>query len=110
MSNAGMGFAKAVQAYNNVAKGDAFGAQGKRSSSIGSQGGDDFASLVKGAINEAIKIGKRSEKLTIQGVNDKADLNHVVTAVAEAEVTLQTVVAVRDKVLEAYKDILRMPI
>ncbi|MCH7865437.1 MAG: flagellar hook-basal body complex protein FliE, partial [Proteobacteria bacterium] len=35
-------------------------------------------------------------------------INQGVTAVAEAEVTLQTVVMVRDKVLEAYREILRM--
>jgi len=34
----------------------------------------------------------------------------VVTAVTNAEVTLQTVVAVRDKVISAYQDILRMPV
>lgn len=71
---------------------------------------EDFASLVQGAIKEAIKIGQRSEQASIAAVRDRADLNEVVTAVAEAEVTLQTVVAVRDKVLEAYKEIIRMPI
>ena len=39
-----------------------------------------------------------------------ADLSQVVTAVAEAETTLQTVIAVRERVIEAYKEILRMPI
>jgi flagellar hook-basal body complex protein FliE len=34
----------------------------------------------------------------------------VVTAVAEADLTLQTVVAVRDRVIEAYQNIMRMPI
>jgi flagellar hook-basal body complex protein FliE len=34
----------------------------------------------------------------------------VVTAVSNAEVTLQTVVAVRDRVVAAYLDILKMPI
>jgi flagellar hook-basal body complex protein FliE len=71
---------------------------------------EDFASLVQGAIKEAIKIGNRSEQMSIAAVRDRADLNEVVTAVAEAETTLQTVVTVRDKVLEAYKDIIRMPI
>jgi flagellar hook-basal body complex protein FliE len=37
-------------------------------------------------------------------------MSNVVTAVAEAEAALQTVVAVRDRVIEAYKDIMRMPI
>ena len=40
----------------------------------------------------------------------KASIDQVVIAVAEAETTLATVVAVRDKVLEAYREILRMPI
>ena len=71
---------------------------------------DDFASLVKGAIKEAVRIGERGEQLSIAGINGKADLNTVVTAVSEAELTLQTVVNVRDKVLEAYRDIIRMPI
>jgi flagellar hook-basal body complex protein FliE len=38
------------------------------------------------------------------------DLTSVVTAVSEAELTLQTVIAVRDRVIEAYKDIMRMPV
>ena len=69
----------------------------------------EFADLVKSAIDEAVKIGERSEQLTIQGINERADVTQVVTAVAEAELTLQTVVTVRDKVIEAYKDIIRMP-
>ncbi len=108
MSNAAAGFASAVKAYSNVANGQAFGSREQQKTP--SAGGDQFASLVRNAIDEAIKIGEKSERLSIQGVNDKADLNQVVTAVAEAEVTLQTVVAVRDKVIDAYKEILRMPI
>jgi flagellar hook-basal body complex protein FliE len=34
----------------------------------------------------------------------------VVAAVHAAEITLQTVVAVRDRMISAYQDILRMPI
>ena len=71
---------------------------------------DDFAALVKTAVKEAVRIGEQSEQLSIAGIQDKADLNTVVTAVAEAELTLHTVVNVRDKVLEAYRDIIRMPI
>ena len=103
-----MGFANAVKAYGDVANGQAFG--GRANKVEPQANGEEFASLVRSAIDEAIKIGEKSEHLSIQGVNDKADLNQVVTAVAEAEVTLQTVVAVRDKVIEAYKEILRMPI
>ncbi len=71
---------------------------------------EDFADLVKGAIKEAVKINQQSENISIAAVAGQADLNEVVTAISEAELTLRTVVSVRDKVIEAYKDILRMPI
>ena len=97
--------ASAINAYTSALKGGPAGIESRDKSPD-----EDFGALVKGAIREAVKIGKQSEKLSVAAINDKADLNQVVTAVAEAEVTLQTVVAVRDKVIDAYKEILRMPI
>ena len=52
----------------------------------------------------------RGEKLSAQSVAGKAELTDVVTAVTSAELTLQTVVAVRDRVISAYQEIMRMPI
>ena len=69
-----------------------------------------FAGLVKGAIKEAVKIGEKQEAISLAAINDRADMNQVVTAIAEAEATLQVVVAVRDKVVDAYKETLRMPV
>lgn len=94
----------AIKAYNEAVKGKPIKPAEPQASP-----GEDFATLVKGAIEEAKKIGEKSERLSIAGIADKADIGKVVTAVAEAEVTLQTVVAIRDKVIEAYKDIIRMP-
>ncbi|HER27308.1 MAG TPA: flagellar hook-basal body protein FliE [Rhodospirillales bacterium] len=74
------------------------------------QGGSEFADLVKGAIKQAVTIGERSEAISIAAIQDRADINEVVTAIAEAEITLRSVVAVRDKVVEAYREILRMPV
>jgi len=96
--------ANAVKAYEEAVRGRPAKPEIREAA-----GGDDFASLVKGAIEEAKKIGEKSEKLSIAGIADRADIGKVVTAVAEAEVTLQTVVAIRDKVIEAYKEIARMP-
>ncbi len=72
-------------------------------------GPDDFSALVKSAIREAVAESKQTERLSVAAAFDKADLNQVVTAVAEAEVTLQTVTSLRDKMVEAYKEILRTP-
>ena len=93
----------AINANSNAAK----GVGGLEARDGGSDG--DFASLVKGALKDAVKTGKESEQLSMQAITDKADINQVVTAVSEAEVTLQTVVAIRDRVIEAYQNIIRMP-
>ena len=69
-----------------------------------------FAEMVKDVVDDAITSGVNSEKASVGAVGQGTDLNHVVTAVAEAEATLQTVLAVRERIIEAYKDILRMPI
>ena len=47
---------------------------------------------------------------TAQAVLGNASLTEIVESVTAAELTLQTVVAVRDKMLQAYQDIMRMPI
>ena len=107
MVTPGNEYISAVKAYNNAASGKAFDGLKSQSNDI-KQG--EFADLVRSAIDEAVRIGERSESLTIQGINEQADVSKVVTAVAEAELTLQTVVSVRDKVIEAYKEIIRMPI
>lgn len=97
--------AGAIAAYGKTAKVGAGAGLAPRDA-----GGDSFSSLVKDALQEAKKIGKTGEGRSIEAIRDQADVQQVVTAVAEAELTLQTVVNVRDKVIEAYKEIMRMPI
>src|SRR4051794_32979484 len=73
-------------------------------------GTKDFASFVRDAAASAIDTAKQGEKLSIAGLAGKADLLDVVQAVNAAEVTLNTVVAVRDKLVGAYQELLRMPV
>jgi flagellar hook-basal body complex protein FliE len=74
-------------------------------------GEPSFASLVQQAAQGAIDNSYASESQVLRTVaTGKTELHEVVTAVANAEVTLQTVVAVRDRVVSAYQDIMRMPI
>ena len=108
MVTATAGINSAAAAYANAAKRVGFGLEARDEAS--KAGGGDFADLVKNALDEARRIGQRSENLSMEGIRDNADLNQVITAVAEAEVTLQTVVSIRDKVIDAYREILRMPI
>jgi flagellar hook-basal body complex protein FliE len=66
--------------------------------------------MVKNFAQTAVEKSEMSEQLSAAAAAGKANIDQVVIAVAEAESTLNTVVAVRDKVLAAYREILRMPI
>jgi flagellar hook-basal body complex protein FliE len=69
-----------------------------------------FESMLGDVLNNAMAAGKHAETTAINGMAKKAELVDVVTAVTQAEITLETVTAVRDKVIAAYQDIMRMPI
>ena len=70
----------------------------------------DFGGLVTQALETTQGTLQQSEQMTAASVTGNADLVDVATAVSAAELTLETVVAVRDQVVRAYQEILRMPI
>ncbi|RVU34638.1 flagellar hook-basal body complex protein FliE [Hwanghaeella grinnelliae] len=72
--------------------------------------GGSFLDLVKSGVNDAVSANRAAEKLSIDAIAGKADLTEVVTAISHAEATLSTVVRVRDRMISAYQQILRMPI
>ncbi|HEX2582431.1 MAG TPA: flagellar hook-basal body complex protein FliE [Dongiaceae bacterium] len=80
-------------------------------STEGTVGGQDsFSQTFSDTLKNALDIGREADRQSLLAVEGKADLTQIVNAVANADVTLQGIVAVRDKVISAYQDILRMPI
>lgn len=69
-----------------------------------------FSNLVGESLRKAAATGYNSEAVATRALAGKADVTDVVTAVANAELSLNTVVAVRDRVISAYQDIIKMPI
>lgn len=97
-------FSNAAAAYANAA------GQGLKSAAKpGEAEGPSFGDVLKEAAEGAIDTMHRGEAMTAKGVVGKADLTDVVNAVTNAEMTLQAVVNVRDRVISAYQEILRMP-
>ena len=72
--------------------------------------GNEFASLVQEAIDQVTQTGRASEQKMAEGVNGQAPLIDVVTAVTTAEMTLETVTSIRDRMVAAYHDVVKMPI
>ena len=72
--------------------------------------GQSFSALLKNAVTAVTEAGRTSDAQTQSMVAGKANIVDVVTAVAETETAIDTVVSVRDKVIAAYEEIMRMPI
>ncbi len=79
-------------------------------SGLSSSPASSFADLLKQGLSQASKTGKTAETMEVNGIAGKADMRDVVLAVANAEQALTTVVNVRDKVMSAYQEIMKMPI
>ena len=72
--------------------------------------GGNFSDFLAGAIKDSISTIRQGETSATQQVQGKANIVDVVQSVNAAELTLDTVVAVRDKVVAAYQSIMNMPI
>lgn len=94
--------AAAAQLYANTAN--------KASAPMDAPKGPSFGDLMKTAAQESLNVMKAGEAASAKAVTGEATLQDVVGAITQAELTLETVVAVRDRLISAYQEIMRMPI
>jgi flagellar hook-basal body complex protein FliE len=100
--------AAAANAYASLARiADASGGLGK---AVGETQGPSFGALLKDAIGGVLEAGKASDAQQRAMVAGKANIVDVVTAVSETEVAVEALVSVRDRMIQAYEEIMRMPI
>ena len=91
----------------------AYGAAIKQSGTVsGSEpaGGADFGAMLRGAMEGTVKSTQNAEHMMTQQASGKAELIDAVTAVSNAETSLQSVIAIRDQVISAYQEVMRMSI
>lgn len=69
-----------------------------------------FTGLLQQSLDGVAQAGAQADRAALSAATGKANVVDVVTAVAESETALQTLVAVRDRVISAYEEIMRMPI
>jgi flagellar hook-basal body complex protein FliE len=98
-------FGNAVSAYSNAAR-----ITSNATPAATNTGGQSFGQMVQDAASSVKDTLAKSEQMSMQAVTGGADLASVTQAVNDAQVALQTVVAVRDRVISAYQDIIKMPI
>ena len=102
----------AAAAYQAAAQIGSTGAGSAGAAAGGATGATagDFSSFLQGALKDGIGTMKQGETMAARQVSGQANIVDVVGAVNQAEITLDTVVAVRDKVVQAYQSIMNMPI
>lgn len=72
--------------------------------------GAGFTGFLQQSLDSVAQSGAQADRAALSAATGKANVVDVVTAVAESETALQTLVAVRDRVISAYEEIMRMPI
>jgi flagellar hook-basal body complex protein FliE len=97
----------AANAYAALARMTSTAGAGKET---GAEGGQSFGALLKDAMTSVLDAGKKSDAQTVAMASGKANVMDVVTAVAETDVAVSTLVSVRDRVIQSYEDIMKMPI
>jgi flagellar hook-basal body complex protein FliE len=97
----------AANAYAALARMTEIGAGADKASETG---GQSFGAVLKDAIGSVLDSGRKSDAQTLAMASGKANVMDVVTAVAETDVAVSTLVSVRDRVIQAYEDIMKMPI
>ena len=79
-------------------------------SAAGHSSGSSFSDVLRSAMTDAVQASRQAETQMTNQVHGRAQLVDVVTAVANAETSLETVMAVRDQMINAYQEVMRMPI
>ncbi len=103
-------FNAVAAAYNNASR--LISESGKSSplTSGDKSQGADFGKFLADQLQGVVETGKKSDQMSLDLVNGKANVVDVVTAISQTELAMESMVAVRDKVISAYEEIMRMPI
>lgn len=80
------------------------------SSNVQNVGGNSFGDYLKDKIEDSVETIRASEVMGAKALTGDADLTQVVQATTAAEVTLNTIVNLRDRMISAYQEIMRMSI
>ncbi|MEN3953287.1 flagellar hook-basal body complex protein FliE [Iodidimonas sp. SYSU 1G8] len=102
-----VGSLDAAMAYGRIARTPQSGASSSEAAPAGEAG---FGDMLSSMVTNAASSMRASEAASARQVAGKGDLIDVVTAIGAAEMALDTVVAVRDRVVGAYSEIMRMQI
>ncbi len=78
----------------------------KQKNKVDSDGGGDFANQLKSAIDEVNEIQQKSDKAVADMATGQVkDLHQAALAIGKAETSMQLMLEIRNKALNAYKEL-----
>ena len=81
-----------------------------RTEAGGASVGSGFGDVLQRALGSAVAAGHDADAQSAKAISGGGNITDVVTAMSRAELALQSAVAIRDRVVTAYQDVMRMPI
>ncbi|SFZ81451.1 flagellar hook-basal body complex protein FliE [Devosia enhydra] len=103
-------FNAALSAYGNAAKlVERAGPAGGSSAPVAGAT-PDFGKMLADTLSGVVENGRATDAKAMDLVSGQGNVVDVVTAIAETEIAIESMVTVRDRVISAYEEIMRMPI
>ena len=72
--------------------------------------GSGFGATLQRALNGVAQSGHTADAKAVEGITGEGNITDIVMAVNQAQLALQSTVAIRDKVVQAYQDVMKMSI
>lgn len=68
----------------------------------------DFGDIIRGAVDNINKLEAQADQSIGDLLQGKADIHATMIALQKSDISMRTFLAVRNKVIEAYREIMRM--
>ncbi|GGY50849.1 flagellar hook-basal body complex protein FliE [Parvularcula lutaonensis] len=69
-----------------------------------------FTEALKSTAMQQVQTVQQSEQASMAAMHGQASLQEVVQATVKAELAVETALAIRNKMIESYQEIMRMPV
>lgn len=90
--------------------GSSLAGDSNRIHNLADNGQKNFVDMVHEATQNSVNNIREADIVAQKGIKGEVSTQQVVQATMQAEASLKTIVAVRDKLVSSYQEILRMPI
>ena len=80
----------------------------KNTEKVTQKGPAEFGEVIKGAINRVNRLQREGDRSIVDLLQGKADIHETMVALQKADISLRLFLAIRNKALDSYKEIMHM--